>query len=93
MKRIKTSIFILGILLIGFFTMSAFIASDPSNEIIGVWINKDDPNWKIEFKTNGKSYWYYVREDTGVLTYLIHDFSNSLDETAQFCGQTIDKNV
>jgi hypothetical protein len=81
-NAIKTSLIILGILIIGAFTLSAFIPNNPDQEIIGTWISEDDSNWKIEFKTNGKCYWYYTGDDTEIFTY-------SISSTSPQCGYDV----
>lgn len=42
------------------------------NELIkGIWISQDDTNWKIEFKEDGKCYWYYAGKQDDVYHYAI----------------------
>jgi hypothetical protein len=89
LNAIKTSIVIGSFLILGLLTLSAFINNNPDQDIIGIWISEDDPNWKIEFKTNGKCYWYYTGDDTDTYTYTITDLSNSINQTADFCGKIV----
>jgi hypothetical protein len=71
------------------FVIASFTSNDLNQDIIGTWVSEDDSNWKIEFTTNGKCYWYYTGDSTEIYTYTITDFSNSLSQTAEFCGKTV----
>ncbi len=42
-----------------------------NSNLMGIWINEEDSNWKIEFNSNGKCYWYYTDEDTDIFSYSI----------------------
>ena len=56
--------------------------TNPSKDIIGIWISKDDSEWKIEFRNDGKCYWYYTNEDT-------ETFSYSINKTTPQCGEEV----
>tara|TARA_B100001059_G_C17283132_1_gene309189 strand:+ start:43 stop:465 length:423 start_codon:yes stop_codon:yes gene_type:complete len=89
LKALYTTLVIVGILFAGILTLTAFTSNNPNEDIIGTWLSENDTNWKIEFKSNGKCYWYYTGDSTETYTYSISDFSNSLGSTTDFCGKTV----
>lgn len=56
--------------------------SNLNSNIQGVWVSEEDPNWKLEFNSNGHCYWYYTNEDTEVFNY-------SILTTSPQCGQNV----
>ena len=56
--------------------------SNMSSNIIGVWVNEEDPNWTIEFTTNGMYYWHYTGDNSDTFSYSISTISPQ-------CGQEV----
>ena len=46
-------------------------SNQDQNQIVGLWINDDDPSWTMEFKNNGTCFEYYSGELSDHYTYEI----------------------
>lgn len=79
-KYITISISVCLLAVIMVVTFSSF--TSPDEEIVGVWVSEDDPNWRVEFTNTGLCYWYYTEEDTDIFTY-------SISETSPQCGYEV----
>ena len=87
MRKAKLSIFIL-LVLIAVFIITSFINTKTSEKdlIIGTWISEDDPNWTIEFTTDGNSQWNYISENPDNFTYNITTSSPQCGYEVQVAG-------
>ncbi len=57
---------------------------DDMNNIIGTFVNENDPGWVLTFSTNGKCYWY-----DGVGT-LKATYSYTITNSTPQCGTDVD---
>ena len=75
----------LGVVLIALMAILSFTVVQLSGEkedIIGIWVSEDTPEWKWVFKSDGKCYDYY----NGVLT---DTYTYTLSTTSPQCGQVV----
>ncbi len=57
---------------------------DDMNNIIGTFVNENDPDWVLTFSTNGKCYWY---DKVGTLE---ATYSYTITNTTPQCGLEVD---
>lgn len=72
----KTLIKTKKVILISLFTLTIFSftminLTQEEEAIIGTWINTETPEWKFEFKTDGKCYDYYNNQLEDTFSYSI----------------------
>ncbi|MFT5890626.1 MAG: hypothetical protein ACI9Y7_000719 [Dokdonia sp.] len=79
-KHITIFVSVFLLIIITVITLSSF--ASPDDEIVGVWVSEEDPNWSIEFTNTGLCYWYYSGEDIDTFTY-------TTSETSPQCGYEV----
>ncbi|MCM2301308.1 MAG: hypothetical protein NDI80_01650 [Flavobacteriaceae bacterium] len=67
------------ILLIPIFSFTLFQLTQEKDLLIGVWFSVDSPNWKWEFKTDGKCYEHYENNLEAIYIYSIETTSPQCD--------------
>ncbi|WP_303315437.1 hypothetical protein Q4Q34_15200 [Flavivirga abyssicola] len=75
MRRLRknyTNVLLIIFLLIGFSFKNKELSVRPPESLIGIWINTETPEWKWEFKEDGKCYNYMDGQITTIYFYTTH---------------------
>lgn len=81
-KKLTIGIIIL-IAIIGFTIYQSTLVQKEKSNIVGTWVEENDSNWKLQFNSQSKCFWYYTGEATEEYTYTIQN-------TSPQCGLEVD---
>ncbi len=75
----------IGILILLAISLLSFVViqlNQEQEDIIGIWTNTETPQWKWEFRTDGKCYSYYDNE-------ISEKYNYSVETTSPQCNQDV----